>query len=591
MAELRAAPARGEAPIGNGLTSLLYRIGALLRRREVDVWYDPAFRLPLPGLELTGMDPRRADLAAWRLRQARTIAPRWWRAPRRATWAELARVHSEEMLASLGQPGRLAHIFAIDPSDIPVDEVMRTVRLATGATIQAAGEALRRRTPQLCLLGGFHHAGPTAAGGNCPVNDIAAAVASVRADGFDGRVVVIDLDAHPPDGVAACLAGDRSAWIGSLSGSDWGPMPGVDETVLPEGTGDEPYLAALQGLLSRMPPPELAFVIAGGDVVAGDRMGKLGLTMRGVRRRDLAVAARLRGIPSVWLPGGGYGQHAWKVLAGTGMVLSLASLREISEDADPMASRFARIAAQMPRGALSDDGELTEQDIAEALGMKRAQKLLLGFYTASGLEHALQRYGVFDHLRRMGYENFRVAFDPANPGDRLRLTGESDGQEQLLIELVLERKRVGGYPMLYVHWLSLRHPRAQFSDRRPALPGQEVPGLGLAREVGELLALMALRLDLAGVAFRPAHYHTAFTARHNFSFADPARQGRFEALMRDLSHLPLAEATEAVDAGRVRLDGTPYRWEPDEMVMWLGEPPEEPGEVALARDQARFEVT
>jgi hypothetical protein len=47
------------------------------------------------------------------------------------------------------------------------------------------------------------------------------AIAAVRADGFSGRVLVLDLDAHPPDGLAACLAGDPSCVIGSISGSDW----------------------------------------------------------------------------------------------------------------------------------------------------------------------------------------------------------------------------------------------------------------------------------------------------------------------------------------------------------------------------------
>src|SRR5439155_13889095 len=158
---------------------------------------------------------------------------------------------------------------------VPVDEMMTTIRLACGATIDAAREMLRpshrivgRRA--LNLLGGFHHAKPDVAGGFCPVNDVAVGIAALRADGFRGKVLVIDLDAHPPDGTAACLQGDPSHWIGSISGSDWGPLPGVDETVLPEGAGDDAYLSALDALLSRMPGGELAFVLAGGDVLAGD---------------------------------------------------------------------------------------------------------------------------------------------------------------------------------------------------------------------------------------------------------------------------------------------------------------------------------
>jgi len=575
--------------MGVGPRALLYRLRCLLKRREVDVWYDPAYRLPFSGLDFSGYDTRRADFAAWWLRESKAIATPWWRSPRRASYAELARVHDAALLESMSRPETLAAVFGVDPSDVPVDEVMRTVRLATGGTIQAAGEALRRGKPQLNLLGGFHHAGPTSAGGNCPVNDIAAAVASVRTDGFAGRVAVLDLDAHPPDGVAACLEADPNHWIGSLSGSDWGPLPGVDEILLPEGTGNVRYLEALKALLGRMPPAGLVFVIAGGDVLRGDKMGKLDLTLGGTRMRNVAVAAHLEGVPSVWLPGGGYSKNAWKALAGAGIALSTGSLEPIPDDYDPLSQRFAGISAGFTKDVLSDTGELTEQDLAEALGMRpKRQKLLLGFYTAAGMEFALQRFGVLDQLRRLGYDHFRVEFARQHPGERLRVYGESDGKEVVLIELVLERRRIAGHPVLYVHWLSLMHPRAQFSLLRPRLPGQEVPGLGLARETGEMLALMALRLGLTGVVYRPAHYHTAFAGRHHFSFVDAARQGRFEALIRDLTPLSLLDSTRAVEGGRVWLDGKPYAWEPDEMVLWLREHPEERGEVALERERAHF---
>ena len=567
------------------------RLRSLALRRELDVWYDGAYRLPLSGLEFAGIEPRRADFAAWWLWESRAVAPAWWRTPRRISYSDLARVHSPRLLESLSRPETLAAVFGVDPSDVPVDEVMRTVRLAAGATLEAARESLRRRRPALNLLGGFHHAGPDTAGGNCPVNDVGVAVATLRAEGFEGKVVVLDLDAHPPDGVALCLADDPRSWIGSLSGSDWGPLPRVDETVLPPGTGDEAYLAALRALLDRMPSGDLAFVIAGGDVLANDRMGRLGLTVAGARARDLMVAAELGPSPQVWLPAGGYRPDAWRVLAGTGMALALRSPAAIPESYDPLAARFAGIARGLPAAVLSDEGELTDDDLAEALGMRRPrQRLLLGFYTAAGMEHALQRFGILDQLARLGYSHFRIEFDHAGPGERVRIFGEADGREHLLVEAVLERRRVAGYPVLYVHWLSLRNPRAQFSDRRPRLPGQDVPGLGLAREAGEMLALVALRLGLVGVAYRPAHFHTAFPSRDHFAFADPARQGRFEALVRDLGDLPLLEATRAVDEGRVLLDGQPYAWEPDEMVFWLREPPEEPGEVALERDRARFTV-
>ena len=145
-----------------------------------------------------------------------------------------------------------------------------------------------------------------------------------------------------------------------------------------------------------------------------------------------------------------------------------------------------------------------------------------------------------------------------------------------------------GVEVLYVHWLSLRNPRAQFSEKRPRLPGQEVPGLGLARETATMLARMAIRLGLGGVVYRPAHFHTAYPARYEFQFVDPERQGRFEALVRDLGDLPLVEATQAISDGRVLMNGQPYQWEADEMAYWLRESPADAGEVERERERARF---
>jgi acetoin utilization deacetylase AcuC-like enzyme len=572
--------------------TLLYRLRSWLHRRDVSVWYDRRYRLPLSGLEVSvGMEPRRADFALWWLRECSAVPAKAILAPRRIAYDDLARVHTPELLESLGRPENVAHIFAADPSDVPVDEVMTTIRLACGATLGATRETLRTKQPALNLLGGFHHAAPGAAGGFCPVNDVAVALAAVRAEGFTGRVAVLDLDAHPPDGIAACLAGDAKTWVGSLSGSDWGPLAGVDETVLPEGTGDAEYLDALAALLGRMPRPQLAFVLAGGDVLAGDRFGKLGLTLEGARERDLLVAAELEGVPQVWLPGGGYSNRAWRVLAGTGMALAAGSSELIPTDYDPLDARFTVLSREMSSVDLTETGELTADDLEEALGIRpQRQRVLLGFYTASGMEHALYRYGVFEQLERMGYRHPRVAFDSGGLGERVRVYGESEAQEHLLMEIVVERRRVFGVEVLYVHWLSLRNPRAHFSDRRPRLPGQDVPGLGLAHEAGTMLARMAVRLGLGGVVFRPAYFHTAYAARQEFAFIDPERQGRFEALVRDLAHVPLLEATIAVAEGRVRMDGEPYTWEADEMAYWLRESPADAGEVERERERVRFSL-
>lgn len=571
---------------------LVNRLRRWWLQRELTVFHDPAYRLPLANLEgQVGMEPRRADFVAWFLLDRGVLPQGSLRTPVPVTWEDLALVHDDAWLDSITRAETLARVFAATPTEIPVDALLHSARLACGGTLEAARLALRTGRPVLNLLGGFHHAGKGFGGGFCVINDLAIAIAKLRAEKLlTGKVVVLDLDAHPPDGTADCLEGDPNRWIGSISGTAC-PLPAwVDELVLPPRTGDEAYLANLGRLLVRMPRPALAFVLAGGDVLAGDRLGGLGLSVDGARRRDLAVRHALEGVPSVWVPAGGYSRDAWKVLAGTALALALDSRRPVPEGYDPLSARFRAISAGLARSDLGPSEAAEDEGIEVMLGLRRARRnrLLLGYYSAQGVEQAFSRLGLLAQIARLGYSDFRIDIDQVDQGDRLRLFGRARGAEHLLLEVVEEKKRIAGADMLYVHWLTLRHPIATFDETRPRLPGQEVPGLGLAREAGEVLVATARRLGLAGVAFCPAWFHTAYAARYHFRFVDVKRQGRFLALMRDLAHVPLLAATLALADKRVLLDGAPYTWEADEMAFWLDRPPTHDPEAVVESEKVRF---
>lgn len=566
------------------------------RRHQLQVFHHEAYRLPLSGGEASAahIETRRADDALHYLLRAHAISQRDLGCPEVISYEALGRVHTADYLESLMRPQTLAHIFAVDPTDVYADELMRTLRLACGGTLQAARVALQHRHPTMNLLGGFHHAAPHRGAGFCALNDVAVAVAALRAEGFTGPVGVLDLDCHPPDGTAECLGRDASVWLGSISGVDWGELVGVDETVLPAGSDDETYLHAVDALLTRMPEVELVFVLAGGDVLTGDRLGTLGLSLNGARARDLKVVDRFGSVPQVWLPAGGYSAHAWKVLAGTGLAIAFHSHEPIPTDYDPLAARMSRISSRLKTESLGATPMVTDADIAEALGMRReGPPKLLGYYSCEGLEYALEQFGILALLRRLGFHQLHVTLDKVGQSERARLLGRdaTNGDSVTLVELEVERRKLGAGTFLFVNWLSLRNPRAKFSSVRPQLPGQEVPGLGLAREFSQLLGLMAKRVLLDGVAFRPSWFHMAYAARQVSRFVNPERQGRFQALVRDTKQLSLLDATRAIAEGRVRLNGEPYTWEPDEMVSWLDYRPDSVDEAAIAAERERCTFT
>jgi hypothetical protein len=110
------------------------------------------------------------------------------------------------------------------------------------------------------------------------------------------------------------------------------------------------------------------------------------------------------------------------------------------------------------------------------------------------------------------------------------------------------------------------------------------------REAAEILLMMARRLELVGIAFCPAYYHLAASAEVQFRFLDPARQGRFEAMRRDLGHLPLGEVSRAVAEQRVLLDGEPYSWEASPMAYGVEPTDEEAQRTAAERARVRFTI-
>jgi len=164
------------------------------------------------------------------------------------------------------------------------------------------------------LGGGTHHAGRDFARGYCLFNDVAVAVARLRAEGLARRVLVVDCDVHQGDGTAQILGPDPEAFTLSLHGARNYPferIPSDLDVDLPSGTGDAAYLDALDGALDEAIPAasaEVAFYLAGADPWEGDRLGRLALTKEGLQERDKLVLDRLlaSGAAVVVVLAGGY---------------------------------------------------------------------------------------------------------------------------------------------------------------------------------------------------------------------------------------------------------------------------------------------
>ena len=195
------------------------------------------------------------------------------------------------------------------------EELWRRSRLASGGTLLAARAALEQGIAGN-LAGGTHHAFADHGEGFCVLNDVAIATLKLREDGLIQRAAIIDLDVHQGNGTAAIFEQTEDVFTFSMHGETNYPLAKMRsdlDVALRDGVGDTEYLATLEQHLPAVlgaARADLVFYLAGVDVAAGDRYGKLALSEDGVRRRDRAVidAVRSRGVPLTIVLGGGYAE-------------------------------------------------------------------------------------------------------------------------------------------------------------------------------------------------------------------------------------------------------------------------------------------
>ena len=574
----------------------LRRTGRTVMRRAAEAFgaspvaelvYAGRYALEVPGVSA---DPHRFEHVLTYLATEGLVRRGQLHWPRPATFEQLCRVHTERYVESLREPGALTRILGIRIPVADEDRFIDLQRAMVGGTLLATRTALQTGRITVNLGGGLHHAHADRGQGFCVFNDVAVAIATFREQGsLDGRVVVIDLDLHDGDGTRALFADDPSVHTFSIHNAPWGPPEALESTSLALGDAveDGEYLEALR---EHLPPvldrlrPALVFYLAGCDPAADDALGNWRISSGALLERDRFVAAEIRRIgqpPTVILPAGGYGPKAWRHTARfLGWLCSGGEEVEVPGTEEITLLRY-RVLSQLlsPSRLTREDGDdgfgLSEEDLFGALGGAGREQRFLGFYSRHGLELALEQLGILRRLRNRGFRHPTLELDLDNPaGQTVRLFSDVDRKE-ILAELRASRDRrtVPDMEMLRIEWLLLQDPRARFPPGRRPLPGQRHPGLGMLRDAAALLILVCDRLDLDGLLFVPSHYHLAAQAGEVLRFLHPEDAARYDAFREAVRDLPLAQATRAIDEGRV-VDADsrePVEWKPAPMILPVSE--------------------
>ena len=282
----------------------------------MQVFYATQFVLPLPpghrfpmGKYQLLRDRLAAELPGIRLAQAEP-----------ATDGELALVHTPAYIQAISDG-------SVDPKVLreigfPWSPAMaERARRSVGATIAACRAAFHEGVAGN-IAGGTHHAYPDRGGGFCVFNDAAVATRLMQAEHARRQprplhVAIVDLDVHQGNGTARIFRDDPTVFTLSLHGQKNFPFrkeAGDLDVDLPDGTGDDAYLQALERALEELAQrfdPDLVVYLAGADPHEGDRLGRLKLTWDGLEARDRRVFdwAWQRGLPLAFAMAGGYGHR------------------------------------------------------------------------------------------------------------------------------------------------------------------------------------------------------------------------------------------------------------------------------------------
>jgi acetoin utilization deacetylase AcuC-like enzyme len=185
----------------------------------------------------------------------------------------------------------------------------------------------------LNVAGGTHHAFRDRGEGFCLLNDIAVASDYLLKNNLATQILVVDLDVHQGNGTASIFHGNDSVFTFSMHGGKNYPLKKEQSDLdipLPDGIDDNAYLMLLNKHLPRLMDevqPDFIFYQSGVDVLATDKLGRLGLSQQGCKRRDRFVLELCykNHIPVAVSMGGGYSEKLSDIVEAHANTFRMAS--------------------------------------------------------------------------------------------------------------------------------------------------------------------------------------------------------------------------------------------------------------------------
>jgi len=293
---------------------------------KLPVVYNAGYNVSLMGFErmASTFDAHRYEKIYNALVKAGVVDRKTAVVPRAVTDEELKLFHTPQWVEWTHDPATVAKVFELAivanlHRGFVEDNISRPFRMQTRGTVLAAQLALRYGIA--CTLGGgFSHAKSDHGEGFNLFADVPLAIASLRAGGWKGKVMILDVDVHHGQGNAIVYKDDPTVFVMDVYNRDNYPrkFEKIDLAIeLPGGTGDQEYLKQLKAALPKALAafkPALLIYVAGVDCYEKDRIGGLRVTEKGIEQRDRFVidACTSRKIPMCITLSGGYWDGSWR---------------------------------------------------------------------------------------------------------------------------------------------------------------------------------------------------------------------------------------------------------------------------------------
>lgn len=233
-------------------------------------------------------------------------------APEKCDLANVLAIHREEYVTDLLNLTLDARASRKIGFPLSKELVEREFRIAQG-TISGCQKAFETKVA-FNIAGGTHHAYTNRGEAFCMLNDQAIGAQFLLDNKLAKKVLIVDLDVHQGNGTAEIFQNNPNVFTFSTHGKTNYPFKKEKsdlDIAFADGTTDDEFLKTISEVIPKLieqQKPDFIFYLAGVDILASDKLGKLSCTLEGCKKRDEIVfeLCNKHQIPVQVSMGGGY---------------------------------------------------------------------------------------------------------------------------------------------------------------------------------------------------------------------------------------------------------------------------------------------